>query len=449
MPDSPKTNRRSFLKRTAAAGFAAPYFIKDFTIKPPSDTVRLASFGAGNMAFVTLRMLASHPNVRVVHIAEVDSAMLKEVQGPSQWKEKLENAKIHADWREMLDKEHKNIDAVCVGTPDHMHAPQGMSSMQLGLHVYGQKPLAHDIYEVRRMAEVAREKRLVTQMGIQIHSHAAYKTAVKLVQSDAIGKIKEVHSWSEKKWGDMEPFPADRKDPVPSTLNWDAWLGVCKKRHFITDYYHPVNWRKRIDFGTATFGDMGCHIFDPVFGAVALTAPLSVRSEGPAPNAHNWAINTIIHYVFPGTPFTEEKTVNVHWYDGDERPPKEIQALIPKAIPGQGSIFIGTKGVMLLPHISMPTLYPEEQFASFEMPKEEGNNHYNQFVDAVMGNAKTSAPFEYAGPLTESVLLGPIATRFPKQTLEWNAVGLNFKNSPEATHFVRKHYRGGWKVKGL
>ncbi len=443
-----RPNRRSFLRHTAT-GIAAPFFVKNLISKPPSDTVHLASFGAGNMAFVTARMLGAHPNVKITHVAEVDSAMLKEIKEPGQYQARFENAKIHEDWRKMLDQEHKNIDAVCVGTPDHMHAPQGMSSLQLGIPVYGQKPLAHDIYEVRRLTETAHKKNLVTQMGIQIHSHAAYKTAVKLVQSGAIGKIKEVHAWSEKKWGDMEPFPDGRKDDVPSTLNWDAWLGVCEPRPFVTDYYHTVNWRKRIDFGTATFGDMGCHIFDPVFGAVALTAPISVRSEGPAPTKQNWAVNTIIHYVFPGTPFTEEKTINIHWYDGDERPPRDVQALVPGTVPGQGSIFIGTKGVMLLPHFRMPTLYPEAQFAGYDMPKIEGDNHYNQFIDAVMGKGKTSAPFEYAGPLTESVLLGPIATRFPKTTLEWNAAKLKFKNSPEATQYVRKQYRGGWKVKGL
>ena len=436
-----QTDRRSFIRH--AAGFAAaPAFIQNLISAPPSSTVRLASFGAGNMAFVTLRMLAAHPSVKVTHIAEVDSAMLKEIKG------KFDDAKIHEDWRRMLDKEHKNIDAVCVGTPDHMHAPQGMSSLQLGIPVYGQKPLAHDIYEVRKLTETARNKRLVTQMGIQIHSHAAYKTAVKLVQSGAIGKVKEVHAWSEKKWGDMDPLP-DRSDPVPSTLNWDAWLGVCAKRPYIDKFYHPVNWRKRIDFGTATFGDMGCHIFDPVFSSLQLTAPISVRSEGPAPGKDSWAVNTIIHYVFAGTTFTAEKTIPIHWYDGDERPPKDVLAMVPVPLSGQGSIYVGTKGVLFLPHIGEPALYPQEQFAGFEMPKEETDNHYNQFIDAVMGKGKTSAPFEYAGPLTEAVLLGPIATRFPHTTLEWSAAKMKFTNSAEATHFVRRKYRAGWKIKGL
>ena len=395
------------------------------------------------MAFVTMRVLASHPKVKVSFVAEVDSAKLSEIKG------KFDDAKVYVDWRKMLEKEHKNIDIVCVGTPDHMHAPMGMMAMNYGLHLYGQKPLAHDIYEVRKLTEMARKKKLVTQMGIQIHSAAAYKTAVVLVQSGAIGKIKEVHSWSEKKWGDKDPFP-DRTDPVPSTLNWDMWLGVCRPRPFIRDYYHPVNWRKRIDFGTATFGDMGCHIYDPVFTALKLTAPISVRSEGPAPSTHSWAIDTIIHYTFPGTEYSEGKTVDVTWYDGDERPPNDIQSLVgPKPIPGQGSIFIGTKGSMLLPHVAMPTLFPDEQFKDYPMPVAETENHYHQFVDAVLGNGKTSTSFDYAGPLTESVLLGPIATFFPKQTLEWNSASMKFKNSAEATGHVRKKYRSGWKVKGL
>ena len=350
----------------------------------------------------------------------------------------------------MLAKEKGNLDAACVGTPDHMHAPVAMSAMRLGIPVYVQKPLAHNIYEIRRLTEFARKKNLVTQMGIQVHSRTEYKTAVALVQSGAIGKIKEVHSWSEKKWGDPDPMP-DRKDDVPPGLDWDQWLGVAQSRPFLGDtYYHPGNWRKRIDFGTATFGDMGCHIIDPVFGALSLTAPLSVRSEGPAPTQHNWALNSIIHYVFPGTAVTEGKTVNVSWYDGDERPPQEIRALIgSQKMPGQGSIFVGTKGVMLLPHTAMPILLPEDQFRGFTLPKQESVHHYHQFVDAVLGKEKTTASFDYAGPLTESVLLGPLATHFPKTTLEWNSKKMKFTNSAEANQLVKRQYRDGWKVKGL
>ena len=428
-------NRRTFL--------ALPLVARQLISAPASGQFRLGAFGAGGMAFVTIDVFLRHPKVKLVCVAEVDSAKLDQI------KKRAPDAKVYADWRQMLAKEHHGLDAVCVGTPDHMHAPMAMSAMQLGLPAYVQKPLAHSIYEVRQLEAVARKKNLVTQMGIQIHSSREYKTAVQLVRGGAIGKIKEVHSWSEKKWGDTEPLP-QQADAVPATLNWDHWIGVAQPRPFLKDVYHPVNWRKRIDFGTATFGDMGCHILDPVFGALGLTSPVSVRSEGAAPNRESWALDSVIRYVFPATPFTEGQTVPLTWYDGDMRPPAEVQALIGTTkLPGQGSIFIGTKGVMLLAHIGMPVLLPEDQFRGYEMPRLETVNHYHQFVEAVMGNGKTSTSFDYAGPLTEAVLLGPLATRFPKTTLEWNGAKLKFTNSKEATAFVRTHYRDGWKVRGL
>ena len=422
---------------------AAPFFIRNLISAPPSDQVRLGAFGAGGMAFVTLDVLARHPKIKVACVAEVDSAKL------DQFKAKYPDARVHQDWRQMLAKERKNIDAVCVGTPDHMHAPMAMSAMRLGLPVYQQKPMAHSIYECRRLTAFAGKKNLITQMGIQIHSSKEYRSTVQIIQEGTIGKVKEVHSWSEKKWGDPDPLPTT-PDPVPATLNWDHWIGVAQPRPFIKDVYHPLNWRKRIDFGTATFGDMGCHILDPVFSALALPAPISVRSEGPAPNHESWALNSVIHYVFPATKYTDGKTLPLTWYDGDARPSPEVQALAGgRTLPGQGSLFIGTKGLVLLPHVGMPILLPEDQFRGFAMPALEVVSHYNQFVDAVLGNGKTTAGFAYSGPLTEAVLLGPLATRFPKTTLDWNSSKLTFTNSPEANRYIRTSYRAEWKVKGL
>ncbi len=433
------TDRRTFIQTFAAA----PFFIPNLFSKPRSEKLRLAAFGGAGMAWATLDGISRHPSVELACVAEVDSTRLKNVQ------QKYPNARIYEDWREMLKKERRQLDIACVGTPDHMHAPQAMSAMRAGLHVYVQKPLTHDLYETRRLTEYARNKRLVSQMGIQVHSSAEYRTAVKLIQSGAIGKVKEVHAWSNKKWGDIEPLP-DRTDPVPEGLNWDLWLGVAPTRPYIKGIYHPGNWRKRLDFGTATFGDMGCHIYDPVFEALALTAPLSVRSEGPAPNQQSWAINALIHYVFPGTRYTEGKTVNITWYDGDQKPSKDVLSVLGTVrAPGQGSLFFGTEGAMLLPHVGMPVLLSPEKFKDFKIEKVEGTNHYHQFVDTVLGKANSSANFDYSGPLTESVLLGPVATRFPQTTLEWNAKKMKFTNSPEATRFVRRKYRQGWKVKGL
>ncbi len=237
---------------------------------------------------------------------------------------------------------------------------------------------------------------------------------------------------------------------MPATLNWDLWIGTASPQPYITDFYHPVNWRKRIDFGTATFGDMGCHILDPVFGALALTSPVWVRSEGAAPGQHSWGLDNVVHFLFPGTQYTEGSRVAPTWYDGDRRPGPDVQALLgSRAFPDQGSVFIGSKGVMLLPHTAFPSLFPEAQFRDFPMPQTETENHYHQFVNAVLGNGKTSAPFRYAGPLTEAVLMGPLATRFPNKTLEWDSEKLKFKNSAEANRLIRRKYRSGWKVKGL
>jgi predicted dehydrogenase len=247
------------------------------------------------MAWTDMGAIARHKSIELVAVADVDLGRVGQVR------ERFPNARIYQDWRELLERE-RELDSVNVSTPDHMHAPIAMASLQRGLHVYGQKPLTHGIYETRRLTEVAREKKRVTQMGIQIHSNAEYRLAVRLVQDGVIGPIREVHTWSSKKWGDTMPMPRG-VDPVPEGLDWDGWVGVCAERPFIGDgWYHPSNWRKRLDFGTGTFGDMGCHIYDPVFKALALTAPLSVRSEGAAPNEHSWATDAIIHYVFPRHP---------------------------------------------------------------------------------------------------------------------------------------------------
>ncbi len=426
------TSRRALLRQAAAA----PFFIRHLLSAPPSGKLRLASFGAGGMAYYTLDGIATHPNVTLVSVADVDSAQVERT------KKKYPDVRVYQDWRRMLDRERKNIDIVCVGTPDHMHAPQAMASMRMGFPAYVQKPLAHSIAEIRKLTEFARKKKLVTQMGIQVHSNRVYRQAVQMIQSGVIGEVKEVHSFSNKKWGDPNPLPS-RTDTPPATLNWDQWLGVAETRPYLDGCYHPSNWRKRLDFGTATFGDMGCHILDPVFSALRLPAPLTVRSEGPAPNRESWALDSIIHYTFPGG-------LKLTWYDGDQRPPQEVLARVKTGrVPAQGSIFIGAQGDMLLPHSTTPVVFYPDADRGYKVPDIETSNHYHQFVDAVLGKDRASTAFDYSGPLTEAVLLGPVATRFPNTTLEWNAPKLKFTNSREATAFVRGHYRHGWKVKGL
>lgn len=439
---SQRLTRRQALKRCAAAGLAAPFVFRRHLQAAPSETLYHASFGASGMAMADLSSLTASKHVKLVAVADVDLTRTAAVR------KRFPDVKVYQDWRELLDKE-KSLNSANISTPDHMHAPITMRAMQQGLNVYTQKPLTQTIYEARQLTRVAREKKLVTQMGIQIHSHEVHRTIVQLIQSGVIGKVREAHSWSGKHWGDRAPRP-DRQDPIPQGLNWDHWLGVAAERPYIGGgYYHPGNWRKRLDFGTGTFGDMGCHILDPVFASLALTAPRSVRSEGGAANADNWGLDSQVQYLFPGTKHTTD-TLTLYWYDGNSRPPAKIQALIgERKLHDQGSIYLGTEGVLYTPYIAAPVLLPAEKFKDYKMPRPGHENHYLQFVEACRGNGKTSTPFDYSGPLTESVLLGCLATRFPKTTLEWEADSLCVTNNKEANQHVRRRYRKGWEVQGL
>jgi hypothetical protein len=438
---STRVTRRSAIKKLAATGISAPIVMRRHTSAAPSETLYHASIGAAGMAAGDIGALAASPHLKLVAVADVDRRNLEPI------KERFPGIKVYQDWRELFDKE-KNLDSVNISTPDHMHASITMRAMQQGLHVYTQKPLTQTIHEARQMAQVAHQKSLVTQMGIQIHSHEFHRTIVAAIATGLIGKIKEVHSWSGKHWGDKTPTPKGA-DPVPAGLNWDFWLGVASERPYLANYYHPGEWRKRLDFGTGTFGDMGCHILDPVFTSLALTAPRSIRSEGGAPLGRNWGLDSQVRYFFPATSFTVDPLL-LYWYDGDKRPPERVKALIgERPLADQGSVFIGEGGGLYAPYIDAPELLPADKFKDTKLPNPGGRDHYLEFVEACRGNGKTSAPFDYSGPLTESVLLGCLATRFPDMTLEWDAVNLNVTNFREANSFVRRSYRRGWEVDGL
>lgn len=441
MHASSMLTRRDVLKGLGAAALGAPMVLRAHAAAP-SETVRHASFGASGMAMSDIKSLTASKNLQLVAVAEVDEGRLAEV------KKLFPDVKIYDDWRVLLDKE-KSLNSVNVSTPDHMHAPIAMSAMQRGLHVYGQKPLTQTIYEARQLAKVAAEKKLITQMGIQVHSSDVHRTVVATIHDGPIGKVKQVHSWSGKHWGDTKNRP-DKTDPVPKGLAWDLWLGVAGERPFIgNNYYHPGNWRKRLDFGTGTFGDMGCHILDPVFGACGFTSPLSIVADGDGPTDDSWGLSCHVKYVFPATDYAVDKC-ELHWYHGNARPDAEVQKLIGnRKLNDQGSIYIGEKGVMYSPYIGPPILLPEEKFADYKKPQPGSQQHYIQFVEAVRGNGKTSAPFSYSGPLTEMVLLGCLATRFPQVPLQFDTATLKVSGHDKAQSFVRKTYRKGWEVEGL
>lgn len=384
--------------------------------------------------------------VHLVAVAEVDDAqiaVLKKRQPDLKFK-------VYQDWRELLDKEHRNLDSVNVSVPDHMHAPIGMTAMQHGLHVYGQKPLTQTVHEARRMTETAKESGVVTQMGVQFTTTQYERMTVQMVQDGVVGKIKEAYVFSHKTWGDPDPLPA-MTDPVPAGLDWDLWCGVAAERPYLDKYYHPKQWRKRLDFGTGTLGDMGCHIYSPMYRALGVGAPISVKSVGGMPNQTNWAVNEKVVYLFPGSKYTANDTIKVEWCDGDHRVPAEYLEMFGEKMPPQGCLFVGTEGVLLQGHQTLPVAYPRDKHQDYRYPKLSPRDHYTDFLKAVSGEKVTPLAnfIDFGGPLTEAILLGSIATRFPQETLYWDAKKLQFKNQPQADRHLRKKYRKGWDVAGL
>ena len=293
--------RRSFLKTAAATALGIQivprHVLGGDGHTPPSEKLNLASIGVGGMGGGDIGSLAGGP-INMVALCDVHEGNRNAAA------RRFPGAKTFADWRELLDQMDKQIDAVSVSTPDHMHAPISMSAIHRGKHVYCQKPLTHTIYEARQIAAAARKAKVVTQMGIQIHSSIEYRMATELIQAGAIGKIKEVHSWSDRPvvWPQGGSRPKGQS-PVPKELNWDLWLGVAPQRPFVEGAYVPVAWRGFLDFGCGALGDMGCHIIDPPYTALKLTSPSQVWVEGPGCTDDMHPAWEIIHYEFPGTEY--------------------------------------------------------------------------------------------------------------------------------------------------
>lgn len=435
--------RREFLRVGAAAAVVGLLRPGAYAVSP-NGKLRTAHIGIGGMGAGDLGSVSSHPMVEVAALCDIDLNNLNKV------KEKHAGAQLFRDYREMLAKLGDTVDAVVVSTPDHTHAPAAMTAMNLNKPVYCQKPLAHEIYEARQMRLLSEKKGLVTQMGIQIHSSVEYRMATELIQKGTIGKVSKVYAWSNKNWG-YDGGPIQGEDPVPDNLNWDLWIGSAAMRPYKKGVYHPGNWRKIIDFGTGTLGDMGVHIFDTPFRSLALTTPNWVKTTCRPPTGVGHPEKNIVEYEFPGTEYTTEKLLWT-WYDGRSFPPDQNDDLNMPAgqkLPPQGSMFVGEKGRMLLAHINGPRFFPEENFKGLQRPLLKGINHYHSWVDACLGKEKTSANFTYAGKLTEALLLGVVANRFPGKTLNWDAEAFKVTNEPDANKLLKRDYREGYKVEGL
>ena len=448
------TSRRRFLHSTAFIALGAPYVMRSSVHKnSPVGKLNHACIGVGGMGWVDLQNLQKHSKVQIVALCDVDADHLKQAAV------KVPDARLYQDWRELLDKEGDKIDSVNVSVPDHMHFPIAVAAIERGKHAYCQKPLCHDVAEVRALTEAAARRKVVTQLGTQMASGSGDRTTVELLRSGAIGKIRHAYLCSNRP-GAVEqyrlpgPRPEKGQSP-PADLNWDLWIGNAPMRPYAPEIYHPAKWRAWLDFGTGWSGDIGCHIFDAVWKGLLLTAPESVIAEvqqswnqSAKRRADTWPQGDHITWVFPGNDLTASKELVCEWFDGEFYPPKEIRALYSiEKYPPESAMVIGTEGALLNSHGSGPVLLPADKFKEYPRPKFEDRNHYHHFVDACLGMTRTESNFGTTGPMAEAVLLGTVAIRCADQRLEWNAAKLEFVNYPQANGYLRRRYRTGWDVR--
>jgi len=439
-------SRRTFLKQITAAGVAGPFIFPRLGFaNKPSGLLQHAGIGVGGQGAYDLDCINQSGKVKVYALCDIDEETLNKAA------QRYPEARLYRDWREMFEKEAGNIDSVNVSTPDHMHAPAAMTAIRNNIHVYCEKPLTHEVYEARRLTLAARKHGVATQMGIQIHAHEFYRTAVKWLQDGAIGKVKEWHSWCGAVYTTADKKRPAGEDPIPPNVDWNLWLGVAPARPYKKDIYHPFKWRCWRDFGGGATGDFGCHIFDPVFTALHIGAPISILCQAECVSEEVYPAWTFAQYVFPGNDMTVGQTIRGTWLDGGKKPDVALSPHLPQGheLPPSGSMLIGEEGTLIIPHVGPPHLYPEEKFKDYPKPELEPKDHYHEFVEAALGNTVAGANFDFSGPMAEAVLLANVANRFPGKTLRWNSQRLKFDNNSEATEFLRRRYRKGWEVKGL
>jgi predicted dehydrogenase len=451
--------RRRFLQSASLVGSALA-FPAVLRAAAPNRRVQIAAIGLTGQGYTDIQNLSRHKEVKFVGFCDIDQAHFAKVDA------EFPGVPHFADFREMLDRLGDGVDAVCVAIPDHMHALASIEAMRRGKHVYCEKPLAHTVWECRQMAKWAERTKVITQMGNHAHSSVEYRLATRLIHEGAIGQVKEVVSWlpytGNERTRRLEPPPPA---PVPVGLDWERWLGGAPFRPYATGVYHPFAWRDWQDFGGgAALGDFGCHLLDPVFTCLDLQAPLSVTADNSGIGRQVWPTMQTITYVFPGNTRIAGPTLKVTWMDGGQQPDRKLARLPAGAeLPKMGSLFIGEKGNMVLPHVGGPRFYPAEDFAGFAYPKDiRGMNHQQRWVDAIIANQPTTDSFAYAARLTETVQLGNVATRVceppvPRRganvanardvnRLDWDSAAFRITNHPAAHALLTKPYRPGWEV---
>jgi len=472
---SNKKTRRDFLRTSslAAAGFfIVPRHVLGKGFVAPSDKLNIAGIGAGGKGAGDLAEFAKSANVNIVAFCDVDEA-----QAAGSVKN-FPKARFYYDYREMLEKEKNNIDAVSVSTPDHTHAIATMAAMQLGKHVYVQKPLTHDIYEARMLTQAAKRYKVVTQMGNQGGSGDGVRLMKEWYNAGLIGDVKKVQAWTNRPVWPQGMAKPTGNFTVPDKFKWDLWLGTAKYEEF-NPAYHPFNWRGWWAYGTGALGDMACHVMDPIYRILPILYPNEVECSVPNQFTAAWTEAgyidscppaSIIHLNYPRK--DKKGNIKVTWMDGGLLPqrPEELLPDEPMGNWDGGVIFEGTKGKMMCScYGADPVLLPTKRMKEVNLPKQTlkrvPEGHYLQWVNACIagyGKTELSSPFEYAGPFTESILMGNLAIRswmmknpnlkgwedkyLGRKKLLWDAANMKITNFDEANQFVKREYRTGWSL---
>ena len=468
--------RRDFLKKgvlATAAFMIIPRHVMGRGFVAPSDRLLIASIGVGGKGKSDVASFEKSGLANVAFLCDVDTRRATDSV------KALPKAKFHKDWREMLDKEHKNFDAVSVSTPDHNHAIQAFSAMQLGKHVYVQKPMAHDIYEAHMMTQAAARYKVVTQMGNQGSSNDGTRILKEWYDADLIGDVHTVYAWTDRPvWPQGIPW-STAKTEIPKELDWDLWLGTAPNKNYV-DKLVPFNWRGWWDYGTGALGDMGCHLMEAPFSVLNLKYAKDVQCsvgsvyvdefkrgyfpESCPPSSH-------VMLTFPKTDKTKGD-VKIHWMDGGIQPerPEELGANEIFGDGGNGTLFIGTKGKMVCDTYSEnPRLLPLSRNENLKIaekyPRVKGgaNGHQKQWIEGCIagyGKKELSSPFEIAGPLTEALLMANLAVRgydlhkellgedvYPGRSVKllWDNEAKKVTNIDDVNQFVKRNYREGWK----
>jgi predicted dehydrogenase len=442
----PQPTRRQFGQIVAGAALGAlavPTIVRGRNL---NEKLNIAMIGVGRRGAHNLKQVASE---NIVALCDVSEPLLNEAA--------VNYAQAHRyrDFRKLYDHA-ADFDAVVVSTTEHTHAFATLPALQLGKHVYCEKPLTYNIWEARQIREAAAKTKVATQMGTQIHAGDNYRRVVELVQTGAVGPVHEVHVWVSRAWGRQSKeaatrfndplFVTERPDkpmPVPTGLDWDLWLGPAPERKYSDVYYPGPKWYRWWDYGNGTMSDLGSHWNDLPFWALKLQVPRTIEAFGPPP--HSEIAPASMHVTYEYGPRSDMPTLKLNWYQGEDKPELWTNGAIPKW--NDGILFIGAKG-MLLADYNRNVLLPEKVFCDFVRPEPfipKSIGHYAEWIHAAKTGASTTCNFEYAGWLTEANHLGNVAYRTGKK-LEWDATKLYASNAPEAEPFIRRDYRKGWTL---